>query len=287
MPNILSKILKEINDLSTPKDYDLDKHKSILAPSIGFKMSYRKKIKVGDSKFGGIPDLPDNIDWPEFCNQPLSFIGQFNIKDFKKYNYDNLLPKSGIFYVFLYVDKNCGENGTFFLSYKDKSCYKVIYSDSELTQARNESDIVFDEVALSFFSFFTYPNNSDEDYEIRYKSQGLDYSFNKQIDKVQAKLVKQNYTFRFNQLLGYDRPLQYSARYYWAERELKISTQEEYDKHRELIPELAKSYRLFLQIDFNGNFREYGGFSVAYFGIKTEDLAQANFSNIVLSFQDT
>ncbi|MDE6727959.1 MAG: DUF1963 domain-containing protein [Oscillospiraceae bacterium] len=62
-------------------------------------------LKIGATRFGGKPDIPEGFEWPYFegegyesetKNRPLSFIAQFNLEEISRYDTENLLPKTGV-----------------------------------------------------------------------------------------------------------------------------------------------------------------------------------------------
>lgn len=60
--------------------------------------------RLGGTRFGGKPDVPEGFEWPYFegdsyegvKNRPLSFIAQFNLEEMSQYDTENLLPKTGV-----------------------------------------------------------------------------------------------------------------------------------------------------------------------------------------------
>ena len=59
------------------------------------------EIIVGDSKFGGEPDVAKEFTWPTTDgNRPLSFVFQINLKDVSTYDKEYILPSSGMLYFF-------------------------------------------------------------------------------------------------------------------------------------------------------------------------------------------
>ena len=57
------------------------------------------ELKIGQSKFGGFPDVPPNFKWPISHNMPQMFIGQINLAEIADYHLD--LPRIGILSFFL------------------------------------------------------------------------------------------------------------------------------------------------------------------------------------------
>jgi uncharacterized protein YwqG len=58
------------------------------------------KIKIGESKIGGFPHLPKDLDYPQEENFFYEFIGQINLSDLKENDIPNF-PKFGIMYFFI------------------------------------------------------------------------------------------------------------------------------------------------------------------------------------------
>lgn len=64
------------------------------------------ELAIGQSKLGGRPDLPKDINWVTRRREDghvvyLSFIGQINLVDVSHHDVEQLLPKSGILYFFI------------------------------------------------------------------------------------------------------------------------------------------------------------------------------------------
>jgi uncharacterized protein (TIGR02996 family) len=80
---------------------------ALARPAIAYKTvkAAERTIPVGASKFGGRPDLPDATEWPRFEDQPLSFLGQFNLADLRPSPVARELPGAGVLSAFcLYLD---------------------------------------------------------------------------------------------------------------------------------------------------------------------------------------
>ncbi len=57
-------------------------------------------LRVGSSKFGGRPDLPADIAWPERNGLPQSFIAQIRLAEAHRYDLAGMLPQSGMLWFF-------------------------------------------------------------------------------------------------------------------------------------------------------------------------------------------
>jgi len=53
-------------------------------------------ILYGASRMAGSPDLPPNFEWPEYEDEPLNFIAQFNLEHVALYDTFEQLPKTGM-----------------------------------------------------------------------------------------------------------------------------------------------------------------------------------------------
>ncbi|MHB0999013.1 MAG: YwqG family protein [Armatimonadota bacterium] len=101
------------------------------------------ELEIGESKIGGLPDLPSETAWPEFNNEPLSFIAQFRMSDTAKYDADHLLPETGMLYFFYdaYQQPWGGDPS-------DAGHWKVIYYNGDLSnlERREAPDTLPEEV---------------------------------------------------------------------------------------------------------------------------------------------
>lgn len=116
------------------------------------------QLELGGSRIGGTPDLPANLDWPEWEGHPLSFIAQIRMSDLARVQQvevipkpntqqpqlfefeaqpvilrgmaliaENILPKSGILYFFSFDDAH-NERCDW---YVNRNAWRVIYHESE------------------------------------------------------------------------------------------------------------------------------------------------------------
>jgi uncharacterized protein YwqG len=75
------------------------------------------------SKIGGLPNLPDDVDWPRWQGTPMLFIAQINLTDAAPYDTKKLLPASGLIYFFI-KDRMMLD----FQTLKSGSMVKVLYA---------------------------------------------------------------------------------------------------------------------------------------------------------------
>lgn len=55
---------------------------------------------VGVSKVGGAPDLPPDLEWPEWEGEPLNFLAQISLPEIMGFETGGLLPRDGMLYFF-------------------------------------------------------------------------------------------------------------------------------------------------------------------------------------------
>lgn len=98
----MGKLIEIINS----KEFSSIKDKIIplLKPSIRIRTGNvpEEKLKIEESKIGGSPDLPKDLNWPEIENEklPLSFIAQFKMSELVQYDEENALTSTGMLYIF-------------------------------------------------------------------------------------------------------------------------------------------------------------------------------------------
>ncbi|UPL51117.1 YwqG family protein [Hymenobacter sublimis] len=111
-----------------------EKIKSVSQPCIRLHLAPEEEedIPIGNSKMGGIPDLPPGCQWPteQDPEKPLSFIAQINLAEVSVYDEQGLLPHQGLLSFFYSADQ---EAWGYDSKHRDK--FKVLYyegSPSEL-----------------------------------------------------------------------------------------------------------------------------------------------------------
>jgi hypothetical protein len=89
----------------------------------------------------------------------------------------------------------------------------------------------------------------------------------------------------YDMMLGTPCPVQYGADYDWAYSSIQVKDYNDPGLAEKVKPIRAQFVNL-LSFSMEKRFDGIGG-SVAYFGIRLEDLKKANFENVILIFQDT
>lgn len=84
--------------------------------------SYERAIQPGQSKFGGMPDLPRDMNWPAMNGAPMEFIAQIQLADAHPLDVTNLLPAEGLLSFFYDASQQ-----TFGADPKDRAGLKTLY----------------------------------------------------------------------------------------------------------------------------------------------------------------
>jgi len=88
-------------------------------PAIEILM-YKGQAKLGQSHFGGAPDLPEGTAWPTYNDIPYVFLGQINFEELPD---NDVLPKIGLLSIFVaYLDMDYREN----LPYQEDEGYILL-----------------------------------------------------------------------------------------------------------------------------------------------------------------
>ena len=232
-----------------------------------------KTDKIGNSRFGGNPDLPLEMDWPhnEDSGDPLNFIAQLNMEDFKTLDIENKLPSQGILYFFYDL-----EAFLWGFDKKDMLGSLVYYYDGPLEnlvnspcpdkiQAFNPSGLKFSQVLdlPEYSSQLIQTQVSDEDYE-RY----LD-------------LVDDLELYADHKLLGHSNNIQNGMELQCelVRNGIYCGSSKAYQDPR--LPELAPGrfdWNLLFQISSNeATGMEFGNEGSLYFWIRNEDLEVRRF----------
>jgi len=115
-------------------DSKFDQIKPLIRDQISLHLtpSAESSFVEGESKIGGMPDLPSTISWPKnLKGNSLSFIGQINLTDLSKVYLSNLLPLQGTLYFFY-----SAEQEAWGFDPNDKDQFSVIYDDSDAVKRR-------------------------------------------------------------------------------------------------------------------------------------------------------
>ena len=93
-----------------------------------------KTLAVGASKYGGRPDLPPGTRWPKFEDQPLAFLGQFNLAELHASPAARDLPATGLLSLFAAYNPEEGSDDF------PKGSWRLFYFPDAAKLARRDPD---------------------------------------------------------------------------------------------------------------------------------------------------
>lgn len=117
-------------------------------------------LPIGITKIGGKPDLPKDYKWPKNDTQSLTFLAQINLEEIKKYDKDDIFPKTGMIYFFY---NSVGERPQGECAKNNHKEWEVYYfnGDMSLLKRRNFPNDVIEKFPQKeikeFVSFYQLP----------------------------------------------------------------------------------------------------------------------------------
>ena len=237
------------------------------------------------SRIGGLPDLPDDITWPEWKEVPLAFLGQIDLSEIPAGLVVNELPGSGILYFF--YDQ---EQGTWGFDPRDEGSWQVIYTDKSSSECSRRSapegldeEFIASEKYVKFSAIQTYPDWQDE----RVEALNLNDTQSDQYFDLCSSCYLGNPE---HQLFGYPAPVQgndMDLECQLASNGIYCGNAEGYNcaQAQELEPGKA-DWILLMQLDSDDDTgMMWGDMGKLYFWIKKDDLKNASFENCWMILQ--
>ena len=288
LEKLIKFIKKSDNKLS---EDDKEKIIKLIKPAIGIltKKMESDNWKIGGSKIGGKPDLPKDVSWPRVNDSDLVFCAQYNFSEFKKFDVENLLPEKGMLYVFIGIN---GEYNEFSIEQKDCKIFFIenledLERKEYPTTLKTEGKV--EPAEIQYFESITIPD--DENYKLIYfdeKYEDFYFHFYQDTEEYIAEELN-GIADNMHQILGEDKSIQSSVVYEFSKNELNISDEKYTEKWNEILDN-SKTFSNLLQLDCmdsNTNLDKFGGSGVFYIGLKTKELENKNFNNLMISFQTT
>lgn len=233
----------------------------------------RRSDGHGFSKLGGLPQMPDELAWPERNGTPLAFICQIAVSEIACARLG--LPDHGQLYVF--YDQ---EQGAWGFDPKDRGSWSVLYTQAGIEQCRDRPapaglEVVYRTKAISFAPAQTYPDLEDE----RVEALNLD---GEAADEYVELCSDAAGGAPFHRLFGYAVPVQNNdmdLECQLVSNGLYCGNASGYKDPRRFQLEAGRSdWVLLLQIDSDDDAdMMWGDAGMLYFWIKRQDLERHRF----------
>jgi len=170
--------------------------------------------RPGSSRFGGDPDMPADLDWPEWDGKPLRFMMQVRLEELPAIAGRELLPERGLLYFFY---SPLGDEEIF---HDEQQAGRVLFTEDldELEQRQppeeDEEGFVMEPEAIVFEAFNTI---LDPEHPFWDDAGGYD-KFRDAANAARAESDEYAYG-RPYQVLGHPTPMQTSVQKYVASAE--------------------------------------------------------------------
>jgi uncharacterized protein YwqG len=137
---------------------------------VAIRIEYdNRPVDRGGSKLGGLPDLPPELDWPEWNRRPLAHLAQIDLREIAALDEDDVLPVGWLWFfwdaisvAFWTSGNEYGEQAGWGTDASDRGSARGLLagSDLSLSSARHDglpSEGVLPEVAVRFDRQLTLP----------------------------------------------------------------------------------------------------------------------------------
>jgi uncharacterized protein YwqG len=148
---------------------------NFLRPAIGLQLQPNpaEPSQLGDSHFGGVPDVPEDFYWPDWDGIPLGFVAQLNLQEFAAYEVGFSLPKTGLLSFFVSFDDELQVWG----DAEHRPGWRVFYWNGEhlrRSEAAQYEKPLLPEFSVKPIAAWTLPcPNEDEMHALLSKSSSL------------------------------------------------------------------------------------------------------------------
>jgi hypothetical protein len=260
-----------------------------LSPSIRLVRTGSSDAPIGGSRLGGLPDLPEHVEWPRGPNAPLSFIGQIDLADVAPSAPDGSLPKEGLLSFFYDIAEM-----PWGASLDERASVAVLYSAPGTPLARRDKprDLVAPH-QYAHVELTPTPVRAEAELTLpfprtkEFRALGIgDAEVDGYWDDVWGAMTKvwPGGGEPFHRMLGHADAIQGDmtrrVAYLFAGKPDAIDRAPD-----PVVEEDAKRLRLLLQIDTDDDLKSDWGGGRLFYWIREDDLAQGRFDASFFQFQ--
>jgi uncharacterized protein YwqG len=243
--------------------------KEVMKPSVRL-LKVSEEPKIGESKIGGMPDVPKNFTYPMNGNTPLPFLMQINLNELTNVAPDHILPKEGMLYLFYDIEEQ-----PWGLEEEDKESWKVIYVNEIENLKEIDVPVNYNEETkiipfkLTFEKRISYPNWDTTEFEkIKFKSEEDEDKYFKFVQEMDGEEP-------LHQMFGH--PLNIQG---------DVFGEIDYYFHQEKREVKYKNWELLFQIDTDDDLNlMWGDVGMIYFCIDPSDAIKGNFDEVRFCLQ--
>lgn len=257
----------------------------------------------GGTRFGGVPDVPSDFEWPYFISEgvsddeirprPLSFLAQFNLEQIAPLDTEHMLPEKGVLSFFYDTDSQVWGYDP-----NHKGCAKIYWFDNieKLSPAEFPDDMAedfrFPMLKITAKAEPSYP--SYEDFGVNMDSSPVKWVERwDEFDKIRSSIVSEE-PDEIHKLLGWADPIQgnmtqecelVSRGYFCLDDELDHIPARD---RQEAIDFSVRDWLPLFQLDSvcDGDFElTFGDRGRIYYYIKRDDLKNKRFEKAWLILQ--
>ena len=249
-------------------------------------------LPVGVSKMGGLPDLPEGVEWfrKDVIDIPLSFVAQVNLAEAAPYDLEHQLPERGMLYFFY----DCSMDGMpWGFDPEDAGGWKVYFYDGDLSLlsrreapeelAWEDNGAVFGSARMCFEPVAELPSPESD------LTNSLDLPDGDELQDAYWEWLDENAGEFRNKLLGHADPIQGSMELEceYVTNGINCGTPDGYRTAKARgLHKNADRWCLLMQVDSNEeNGMMWGDVGRLYLWITREDLAARRFENCWLVLQ--
>ncbi len=239
--------------------------------------SFETALQPGQSKIGGLPDLPANVTWPQLNGAPMGFVAQVQLADAHACDTAGLLPTRGILSFFYAASQQ-----TFGSDPKDKDGFKIFYFEQPAAELKR-TDLPADLPSQARYRVCSVGFENDLTLPLQPKLEidSLQWSESDQ-QKYDSALqgLTGSVTHPINRMLGHPDTIQDDMR---MQCQLAANGVADPGSEPEKVAALsagANDWMLLLQVDSNQSVAmEWANAGMLYFWIRRQDLAARNFDH--------
>jgi uncharacterized protein YwqG len=245
-------------------------------------------LKKGATKIGGLPDMPDSMDWPKNNDFPLSFVAQINLSEVAGVLRTELLPKTGWLYFFYDT-----EEFPWGFSPEDKGGWRTLYFDGsvdDLKQREHPEEMEelepFIPCAVEMVSALSLPSEitlSESHMELLEEESDAYIDFMDDLDE------EQEIETGDHQLLGHPLEVQGEMTFECeaVSKGIYMGGPEGFKRaDTETIRQGARNWRLLLQVGSDDEAgMMWGDLGYLYFWIREQDLLAKDFDKVWMILQ--